>query len=554
MSKTSLAAIAAALAVCSAPSHAGWTDGSFGGLSAKIYIPNTTASSRMLFVNLHGCAQKPTDLVKSDWDLIAEKYNAVVVLPTSGAQTLVGCWNYGNSSIAMSDFNAVVSGTRTVIADAKYGIDHNQVYISGTSSGATFAAAIGCSFPDIYAGVGSASGPTIGSNQMNAMSGETPSVTKAVNWCRTQANGKEAQYKTQLYAQSYGADPASGDGIIGKGFILPNREVQLQLYGLTGGSTYAQDQKFTNTAGHTSTTETEYSVFDANGAKRASLIVIPGMGHAWPSGNPASGSVGAYVKTNFDFGTWMAVNFTANNCRLPANQGKAICGTPPEEVQNLACKVTKTSATLTWDKPGVAVDGYNVTNVTTNQAVKTTATSALWSNLTTGVKYTFSVAATNGSATYKAKNIDCTPAPISAVTGLTATPDSTSVALAWTGVDAAAKYLVSRNGAAISSVTTTSATDSNLAAETTYRYCVKAVDRAGEESADSCVDTKTKPIQCWAQTVSATCSTHYVAKRLNLSQYLACGSKVGYMASTPLYGFGNPLQWSNKSDCSPMGF
>ena len=27
----------------------------------------------------------------------------------------------------------------------------------------------------------------------------------------------------------------------------------------------AQDQKFTNTAGHTNTTETEYSVFDANG-------------------------------------------------------------------------------------------------------------------------------------------------------------------------------------------------------------------------------------------------------------------------------------------------
>ncbi len=554
MKKTSLAAIAAALAICSAPSHAGWADGTFGGLSAKIYTPNAAASGRMLFVNLHGCAQKATDLQKTNWDLIAEKFNAVVVLPTSANQTLIGCWNYGNPSINMNDFNAVVNGTKAVVADAKYGIDRNQVYISGTSSGATFAAAIGCSYPELYAGVGSASGPTIGSNQMNALSGENPSVSKAVTWCRTQAKGKEAQNKTQLYAQSYGADPSAGDGILGKGFILPNRDVQLQLYGLTGGSTYAQDQKFTNTAGHTNTTETEYSVFDANGAKRISLIVVPGMGHAWPSGNPASGGVGAYVKTNFDFGTWMAVNFTANNCRLPANQGKAICGTPPEEVQKLACMVTKTSVNLTWDKPGVPVDGYSVTNVTTNQAVKTTATSALWSNLTTGVKYTFSVAATNGGTTYKGKTIDCTPAGISPVTGLVATPDSTSVALTWDAVSAAAKYTVSRNGAAVATVTTNSATDSNLAAETAYRYCVKAADQAGEESGETCVDTKTKPLQCWTQSATETCSMHYVAKRLNLSQYLACGGKTGYISSVTLYGFGNPVQWSNKANCSAMAF
>lgn len=554
MKKTSLAAIAAILAVCSAPSHAGWADGTFGGLAAKIYTPNASASGRMLFVNLHGCAQKITDLQKSNWDVIAEKFNAVVVLPTSGAQTLVGCWNYGNPSLNMSDYNAVLTGTKTILADAKYGIDKNQVYISGISSGATVAAAIGCANPDIYSGVGVAASPTIGSNQMNAMKGETPSVSKALNWCRDKASGREAHYKTQLYAQTYGADPAGGDGILGSGFISPNREIQLQLYGMTGGASYAQDQKFANTAGHTSTAETEYSVFDNHGAKRASLIVVPGMGHAWPSGTPAAGGVGAYVKTNFDLGTWMAVNFTANNCRLPANQGKAICGTPPEEVQNLACTVTKNSVNLTWAKPGIAVDGYNVTNVTTNQTVKTAATSSAWSNLATGTKYTFSVAATNGSTTYKATAIDCTPAGISPVTGLTATPNSTSVALAWNAVSAAAKYNVSRNGGPATTVTSNSTTDGNLSAETSYRYCVKAVDAAGEESGETCVDTRTKPLQCWAQTATATCSMHYVAKRLNLAQYLACGGKHGYLNSIPLYGSGSPLQWSNKTDCTAMAF
>jgi len=369
MKLTPMLTLAAVLATGSLPAFAGWSDGTFGGLQAKIYTPSKPASGRMLFVNLHGCAQKNTDLQKSNWDQIAENFNAVVILPAVGQSTLVGCWNYGNSSINMTDYAAVVNGTKSAIANTQYGIDPNQVYITGISSGATFAAAVGCGNPDIYAGVGPAAGPTIGSNQMNAMSGETPSVSKAVNWCRSQAtSSKTPYYTTQLYAQAYGADPAAGDGVIGKGFIPPNREVQLQLYGLTGGATYAQDIKYSNTAGHTNTAETEYSVNDAKGAKRASLIVVPGMGHAWPSGVPTSGSVGSYVSNKFDFGTWMAVNFTANNCRMAANQGKSICGGTPT--------TTTTTTTTTGTGPSTTTTTTTTTAPSTTTTTTTTTTTA----------------------------------------------------------------------------------------------------------------------------------------------------------------------------------
>lgn len=550
--KKSLAFMAAVLAMGANFVHAAWTDGTFGGLSAKIYTPDSKpAAGRILFVNLHGCAQKNTDLQKSNWDGVAEKHNAVVVLPNAANSTLVGCWNYGNPSMNQSDLNAVVNGTKAFVADSKYGIDKNQVYLTGISSGATFAATIGCAYPDLYAGVASASGPTIKSNQMNAMSGENPNVDTVVSYCKSLSSGRAESYKTQLYAQSYGADPAAGDGIIGKGFIEPNHKVQQKLYGLIGAASYKNDIPGSlPAAGHTNTSEVEYYVADPLGGKRVALIVVPGMGHAWPGGVPKSGSVGSYVSNKFDFGEWLAVNFTANNCRMAANAAKPICsGKADDSVSNLRCvSATETAVTIAWDKPAVEHDGFKVTQGGVSQ--KTTATTYTWSNLSKGKAYEFAVAATKGSADLTAKTVSCsTVGDLTAPTSLRGTPTSNSVALNWDAVAQAVKYNIKRNGTNLLTVTANTHGDTGLSADTSYEYCVAGVSASGAEGPATCVTVKTLSASV---SVAGSCTEHYVAKRLDVSGYLACGKKYGYINKIQMYQCGST--WSDRPDCSPRSF
>lgn len=562
MKRLLLAVLAMALVVFSAPSYAGWADGTFGGLSAKIYTPNSKpASGRMLFVNLHGCAQTNADLQKSNWDAVAEKYNAVVVLPNAGHKTSIACWNYGDPSINTSDMNALVTGTKAIIADGKYGIDPNQVYMTGISSGAAFAATVGCANPDLYAGVGAAAGPTIKSKQANAISGGAVDVDSVVSYCKGLAKDKAAFYKTQLWAQTYGAELPAKDGVCAPGYIEPNHKISQRLLGLTGGATHQQDTPAAKPiAGHTSVTENEHYVKDGNAAKRITLIEVPGMGHNWPGGVPKAGSVGKYVSDKFDFGEWMAVNFTDNNCRIAANQGKPQCGVAIKPVKNLICGAKElTAVNLAWQAPEEAVDGYEVSKADLSKT--TTATSYHWDGLKKGMSHRFSVRATKGSVKGQATDIQCDtdgaadalPAP----TGLKATPTVGTVTLSWNAVEGAKGYQVYRNDQP-TAVGAAPYTDTGLAGKTSYQYAVSTINKDNVEGAKGApikvTTTAIEPPKCWSQTVSATASAHFAAKRLDLSQFLAAGNKLGYINAFPLYGYGSPTKWTNKTDCSAMAF
>ncbi|MBS1196476.1 MAG: depolymerase family esterase [Proteobacteria bacterium] len=553
--KKSALCISAALAVFSTSSHAGWTSSEvdFGGLKAYVYTPGAAApaAGRPLFITLHGCGQKDSDIIKSNLGGMADKYNAIVVVPAVGHGVIASCWDYGNtgSTPNMLDAASIVKGTKAAIANSTYKIDPNQVYISGISSGGAYAMAVGCANPDLYAGIGSAAGPTVGSSQGSAMSG-TGDATTMANWCKKQAAGKEEFFKTQLWAQTYGAELPSSDGLCSPKFIEPNHKAAQLLLGLTGGADHEKDIKFTGaTAGNTGTAENEHYIKDANGAKRIALIEVPGMQHNWPGG---TGSTGSYVSTKFDFGLWMAANFTENNCRMAANKGKPQCGVADGKVTGLACTVTKDSVSLTWKAPaGVTIDGYSVKNATLNASQKTTATSLTWTNLNKGTAYTFTAAATAGGITYPESDaVTCTPDTISPPSGLAATPAAKSVQLSWTAVSGATKYNIYRNGTGVGSATTTSYADNGpLTTSTTYEYCATAVNGLNEESARTCVSTKTLPD---AVAVSDTCTYHYINKRLDVNGYLACGKKYGYINKVSLYQCSTG--WTDQASCAPRSF
>lgn len=191
----------------------------------------------------------------------------------------------------------------------------------------------------------------------------------------------------------------------------------------------------------------------------------------------------------------------------PAIEGDGSGGpadtTPPSVPTGLtAGTTTTTSASVSWtastDDRGVT--GYTV--LVDGTAVGTTATTSFTvTGLDAGTSYAVTVRARDAAGNVSAASAPLTvttdedggpggddQAP-SAPTGLRVSGVTTStVALAWnastddTGVTG---YRVFRDGAQVAQVTTTSFTDTGLAAGTAHVYAVRAVDAAGNVSATS---------------------------------------------------------------------
>ncbi|MFF2750265.1 PHB depolymerase family esterase [Kitasatospora sp. NPDC058048] len=101
------------------------------------------------------------------------------------------------------------------------------------------------------------------------------------------------------------------------------------------------------------------------------------------------------------------------------------------------------------------------------------------------------------------------PAP----TGLTATAAAGSIALGWQSVSGASSYQVFRDDTQVGSTTGTAFTDTGLAAGTTYRYTVAAVDGSGAAGPRSAAVTATTPGGGTPQCFTASNYAHVSAGR-----------------------------------------
>ncbi len=133
-----------------------------------------------------------------------------------------------------------------------------------------------------------------------------------------------------------------------------------------------------------------------------------------------------------------------------------------------------------------------------------------------------------------------------AVSGTT----STSISLSWSASSGATSYSVFRNGVSVGTSTATSYTDSGLNPSTTYGYYVEAVNSVGSSSPSSTVNGTTASSVPYSQAVTATVTQHYVAGRINVTQYLQLGPEYGYNAEITLYLCGST--WTDSASCGPM--
>ncbi|MBH0054497.1 PHB depolymerase family esterase [Salinibacterium sp. SWN139] len=289
-----------------------WATETVAGMSTRIYTPSTAAelpAGRALMISLHGCAQKASDFqANANWVAAAEDYGMVVALPDApNGGVVFGCWDYYDSNHSRSnparhDDNLLNLAT-TLTARASLGIDADQVYISGLSSGGGETMVMGCLAPDIFAGMGINAGPTVGTTS-GQISSVAVSKSQGTNTCTSFGSANSAAFSTQLTSVIYG----SNDSTVSTGYNTLNGQIMAGIYGASSTSTFSlSGLAGNNTAG----SGTLYS--DATGP-RVSVIQNSNLGHNWPAG---AGTGGTYINANsVDYPAYVTGFFFDNNRRV----------------------------------------------------------------------------------------------------------------------------------------------------------------------------------------------------------------------------------------------
>ncbi len=289
-------------------SHAGaWaTDLSLGGFSnVHVYTPDSNSpvgapGQRALMLVLHGCAQANDAFLTAQLEDAAETYGMAIALPNVQSPSGFACWHYwaAQKSRDSGDYERLIDLAQALMADASYRIDPSQVYIAGLSSGAAFAHTTACLAPDVFAGVGVGSGPSIGTSSNGALGPcETADVAQR---CAQYAGPTYAPFlETQIASLAHG----DADTTVNQCYLSQNSEGMATLYGVTNPITTAIADDVTRTA-------VERLWSDG----RVSELTLEGLDHAWSGG---AGATGGYISSaSINYATYLGAFFSANNPRL----------------------------------------------------------------------------------------------------------------------------------------------------------------------------------------------------------------------------------------------
>jgi poly(3-hydroxybutyrate) depolymerase len=288
-------------------------------LRTHLYRPQALANGRPLLIALHGCTQSPDALRdRGNFESAAEAHGAVIALPAvPNGGVLAGCWDYygANHTLESRHDDDLVALADALAADSELGIDADRIYLAGLSSGGGEAAIMACLAPDRFAGIGINAGPAIGTESFEIGSVATDQAS-AVALCRALAGPRAAGFETQLTSVIAG----SADFLVARGYARLNAEIMAEVYG-------AETESALDVSALAGTAPRGEGALwsDARGP-RVSLIVVEGMGHAFPAG------AGDGLETNFvaqkgvAWPEYLLAFFAANNRRVAA-AGDAGVGT-----------------------------------------------------------------------------------------------------------------------------------------------------------------------------------------------------------------------------------
>jgi len=263
------------------------SDTTYGGaLNGYYYWPASAPvldNKRALVLVLHGCGQTAGgDVINGsgdggyNWKAVADQYGAVILAPNATGNVYgTHCWDwaatnrsrsYGHNAVLLDLINRFVS-------NPQYAIDPKQIYVAGLSSGGAKVMVLGCTAPDIFAGLGLSAAPPPGvtTGQISLVPSGYSSTT-AANACSAMAGSAAGDFATQVAGVVWG----TSDYTVAQAYGPLDAAAMRQVY----GGTYTQGAAVTVPGGGSNVQYT-----DAGGKVRTSQITVTGLGHAWPAGS-----------------------------------------------------------------------------------------------------------------------------------------------------------------------------------------------------------------------------------------------------------------------------
>lgn len=327
------------------PLPGGWSrqdQGVFRSHPTWAFVPPGAmpGGQRALLIVLHGCNQTFNQLKQfGNLEQAATKRSILLAIPDVGTKYYGSdaqrCWDYDMAQDKRQHMNGLVAIAEALAAENSGNkINRNHVYIVGLSSGGAMAMTVACKRPDLFAGVGSVAGPSVGSMQGLAingpiklpqfgsslpLSGWNDNLNNMITTCRALADktgtsghfdtqianiavgdmekdGPNAQYSFQSPVDQADCDHAGQIALVSQKWNPDNVEALRRIYGADelGGEEPVQGGRATKQAA------------SKNGKERIALVTIKEVGHAWPAGRGDARCIPDNAPDRQSAGPWIA--------------------------------------------------------------------------------------------------------------------------------------------------------------------------------------------------------------------------------------------------------
>jgi len=511
-----------------------------GSLAMYKYVPANLPSNAALVVVLHGCSQDAATYANdTGWHTLADQYKFAVIYPqTNSSNNSSKCFNwFETGDIARGAGEALSIKQMVDKMKADYSIDNSKVFVTGLSAGGYMTVVMAATYPDVFAGAAPmAGGPYKCATSMTAaFSCMSPGTDKTgADWATIIKSG---------YSGYTGSYPKMS---IWQGTsdytVKPMNAVEIM-------------QGWTNILGADETADINETIQgnthkvykNASGTPVVETWDITGMGHGItvdPDGTNGKAG-GATNGFSFDKNVWssyQALKFfgldnsdqtapvasisspangatVSGNVTISASATDNVAVTKVEIYLDGALKTTASaaSASYAWDATQSA-NGSHTILVKAYDAAGNVGTKTISVNVTGGLTDTQApvvsiTSPANGASLTGKVNINASASDNYGVTKVEIYVDGTLQASL-----TASPYTYSWDVAQI--------------AAGSHTILAKAYDAAGNIGVSAQISVTTTKVT-YSESISATLTSHYLAKRLTAQEYNDLGLGTNYSGINP---------------------
>jgi len=478
------------------------------------HLPNPLPAQPMpLVVALHGCTQSAAEYqTATEWNKLADRYGFAVVYPHKTNGGIMNCWDHAATGTGSPATDmAHVLGVIDAISAAQ-AIDSSRIYVTGLSAGGGLTYCLMEQHGDRFAGAAPMAAPQCGEKG-------SPQSESMLIWHSPSDSYSQG---TAGFARFGGLYSGAQKTIVGS-TLKPNNST------------------------HT------YDAYTMNGAAVVGLVTTSmkhGIAVEPGSAEDQGGVTGTYATDRDIFSSYYTAKFWGLLQSAPANALHVNITAPVTEAV-ITTDVVIEAAAESQPLAVAKVEFY--INGTLRGADSVAPYSFFWPAMSeANGRYALMVKAYDEAGGVAIDNdtvvsvqgevIDTVPPSVNITAPANGSTVTGKVVITATATDAGSgigtvdfyvdDVLVGSDSGAPFQVEW----DTASTAVGNHQISAVATDGAGNTAGDADTTiTIAAAVACYSETATSNLSSHLVAKRINSSQFVALGSKYGYMAQVTLY-------------------